>query len=325
MMRYGTACDILEKYVGTGGKKPRPEELDLFVTEVLQELLHSGAHGNERTFSFRAQNGIITLPKELETPLKVKIDGAVGNVWNQWFEYHSGIDIGETKNSFITLPDRFPCVYDVPEDGRYIAVTGSILEDDDAHIVVKGEDAYGRVIHSNHQGENVIGEYLQICKGRTVRSQMKFGRITEVYKTKTNGYVQLIWVGDEDERGYLSDYEPTETMPSYQRIRLEGRCPPVCSVKVLGRIRLKEHYGVDDLIPFDNVRLISLGGQTVYHSNNNDMQTAIAKESMIANKIQQEGNYKNINVGQPIEVYFPTSGGAIKSPNARNIRRRRFR
>lgn len=323
MIRYGTAKEILKKYVGTGGQEPRPEELDLFVQEVMQELLHSGAHGNERTFKFHAQNGIFTIPKELETPLKVKVNGVVGSIWNQWFEYHSGIEFDKLDNAFMVLPDGYPTVYDLPDGGAYVGVIGTNCEDADAHVIIKGEDPLGNVVYTYQQGEHVVGEYLSIKKGQRSISNVKFGKITEVYKTETSGYVQLIWISQDNYRGLLSDYEPFEQSPYYRRVKIHGTCPPIASVSVLGRIRLKEKYVDDDLIPFSNIRLLSLMGQSIFSGNNNDLQTASAKESMIATKIENESEYKKINNGQTFEMFYPLSGGSIANPTGRSIRRRR--
>ncbi len=328
MITYGTAKKILSRYQGLGGKCPGDEETELFVKQVLQYLLYAGTHGNERKFCFHAVQGCFTLPGELEVPLKIKIDGAVGSVWNRWFEYHSGNSVDDpclASNSVLEEPNRYPTVYDVPAGGGYPAVTAVCEEAADAHVIVKGTDLTGRVIYTVHKGEHISGVYLTIKKGRITASDVKFGKITEVYKTPTKGYVTLLSMGESDStRKFLSDYSPHEENPSYRRIRiLTPDCPPICRVSVLGRIRLKDHYAEEDLIPFDNVYLLQVAGQTVNAMYNSDTQNALAKDQYVKGLIETEGNYKKVNNGQPIEIYRPLSSGMAM--DAKRAGRRLYR
>lgn len=330
MITYGLAKKILSKYQGIGGKCPGDEDTELFVKQVLQYLLFSGTHGNERKFCFHAVRGSFTLPKELEVPLKIRIDGAVGSVWNRWFEYHSGNDVDDpclANDAVLEEPNRYPIVYDLPTCGGYPAVIGTCLEADDAHVIVKGLDLTGREIFTNHQGERITGVYLTIRKGTITTTDVKFGKITEVYKTPTKGYVTLMSLGESNtDRTFLADYDPYEQTPSYRRIKiLSPECPPICRVSVLGRIKLKEHYADEDLIPFDNLYLLQVAGQTVNAMYNSDTQNALAKDQYVKGLIETEGTYKKVNNGQPMEVFRPLSGAMAMSPLAAGRRLRRSR
>lgn len=330
MITYGEAKKILSKYQGIGGKCPGDEETELFIKQVLQYLLLHGTYGNERKFTFCAQNRCITLPKELETPLKIKINGAVGTVWSRWFEYQSGNDmIGSCdcdSKSLLTEANRYPTVYDLPACGGFVGVTSVCEEACDAHVIVKGVDPTGREIFTDHQGQQIVGEYLGIRKGVVTKSTVKFGRIKEVYKTPTKGYVTLLGMDECNlSRNFLSDYAPYETTPSYQRARILFRpCPDPASVSILGRIRLKDHYADEDQIPFDNIYLLSVAGQTINKMYNDDVDTAIKKDNYVQGLIETEGNYKKINNGAPLEMFKALSGGAVT--NARGASRffRRF-
>lgn len=326
MIRYSLAKKILAKYEGVGGRCEASPE---FVHQVLQYLLLHGTYGNERKFIFRAQNGYITLPYELETPLKIKIDGEVGSVWNRWFEFHSGdmsSDCCLAQESLFTEANRYPTVYDPPQCGAYIGVTAVCEEDCDATLTVKGTDPTGRTIYTVHKGEKIVGEVISIKKGQLSRSTVKFGKITEVAKPKTKGPITLLAV-DEDalSRQFLSEYGPYEESPSYQRARIvKLPCPPICSVSILGRIRLKEYYADDDLIPFDNLYLLSVAGQTINSMHNDQVTEAIARDTYAQKLIETEGNYKKVNNGQPVEIFKPLSSGMVM--NARRAGRffRRF-
>lgn len=320
MITYGVARTILSKYAGTAGKCPTSDTVDLFVMQVLQYLLLNGTYGNERKFCFHAVQGCVTLPKELEVPLKVRFDGAIGTVWNRWFEYHSGNDWIEDSNcipanNVFENPNQFPTVYDITP-GDNPAVMGTCNESCDAHVVVKGLDLTGREIFTTHKGEKVSGVYLSIRKNELVTTPIRFGTITEVYKTETKGYVTLLGLStDNCSRKFLADYTPFETTPSYRRVTIRyPNCPQYCKISMIGRIRLKEKYADDDLIPFDNLYLLQVAGQTVNSMYNDDTQTALAKDGYVKGLIETEGNYKKVNNGQPAEMFVPLSGGSIHVP-----------
>jgi len=123
---YGEAKRILSQYAGRGGKCANSKGVDEFVLEVLQHMLYSGEYGNLRTFTFMSQKGCITLPYELEAPLKVKINAKIGTVWDKWFEYHPGRFIEDCVpcgEAMFEEPNYFPTVYDVP---RILTRTGAL-------------------------------------------------------------------------------------------------------------------------------------------------------------------------------------------------------
>lgn len=324
MIKYLLAKQTLAKYVGTGGRCVTDPAVDIFVRQVLQYLLIHGTYGNERKFIFHAVNGTMTLPRELEVPLKVKIDGAVGSVWNRWFEYHSGNWVDNNclaDNGVLEEPNLYPTVYDLPTCGGYPATMGTCEEAEDAHVIVKGVDPTGREIFSTHKGDKIIGVYLSIRKNKLTTTNILFGKITGISKTVTKGYVNLVSLNDYEglSRTLLADYDPYETDPAYRRVKIQAKCPPICKVSILGRIRLKDYYADEDVIPFDNLFLLQVAGQTVNSMYNTDVQVAIAQDSFAKNLIEAESNYKKVNNGQPIEFYRPLSGGAIKNLSRRWI------
>jgi hypothetical protein len=314
---YGEAKKILSQYSGRGGKCPSDAEIDLFCRQVFQYMLFSGQHGSLRKFCFNAIKGCFTIPYELEVPLKVKIDGAVGTVWNRWFEYYN---IGEldgcvpASDALYEEPNTFPTVYDLPNTHCRVGVLGTAEESADAHLIVTGVDASGREIITDHQGEKITGELLRIKKCSIRYTNVQFAKITGITKTKTNGYVQLLWVRPElNTRGFLSDYSPYEEAPQYRRFKLTTpNCGPCIKVSVLGKIRLKDHYGDNEIIPFDNLYALQLAGQMQNSQYNNDPAMAEAKDKTLQDVIMKENEYKRIQPGSPVDIFYPLSAGAIK-------------
>lgn len=316
---FGEAKKILSQYAGRGGKCADADGVNLFVRQVLEYMLYSGEYGNLRKFTFNALKGCFTAPYELEAPIKVKIDGVIGTAWDKWFEYHPGryMDSGcvPAGEALFEEPDYYPTVYDVPSCGAKIGVVGLQTESSDANLIVKGFDPTGREIFTTHKGEKVSGEYLTIKKGEMRLTQTLFAKITGIVKTITNGHVPLYWVTpDQSLKGFLSDYSPNEEVPSYRRFRLTSRtCGNCVKVTVLGRIRLKAFYADSDIIPFDNLYALQLAGQACNKNYNDDAQGAQAKDATLQEIIARENEHKRVQNGQPIEVFTPTSAGAIQN------------
>lgn len=326
---FGKAKEILAKYASKGGSCPDDAEVDLFVKEVLQYIIYKGPQSALRTYCFQARQGCITLPYELETPIKVKIGDRSGDVWSQWFKYYDTPYLNDDDclpafNALYEEGNTYPIVYDVPAGGSQIGVLGICSEADDAHVIVKGVDATGREIFTHHKGEQISGEYLSIVKGQIRVTTASFAKITNVVKTKTNGYVQLLAVDlKANTRCFLADYSPLEEIPAYRRCRLTKRCNENSVITVLGRIRLKENYADSDVIPVENIAALKIAAQGLQLQENNDFQGAAAKDRAVDTLVTQENQYKKVSGGQPLNVYHPTSPGSIQNIVTGSFRRYR--
>lgn len=318
MLTFGQAKEILRQYASRAGRCSSDDALNLFVLQILQYMLFSGAYGNLRKFTFNAVRGCFTVPHELETALKVKIDCEVGSVWDKWFEWHNDRDL-EGKcfpagEALYEEPNRYPTVYDLVYPSR-VGVLGICDESCDAHVIVTGEDPTGREIFTTHKGEQISGEYLTITKGQIKFTTVEFGKITGILKSKTKGYVQLLAVNPTVGKTYfLSDYTPLEEKPAYRRYKLTSKnCARLLKVSVLGRIRLKEAYADTDFIPFENLYALQVAGQSINLQYNNDVQGAQAKDQIMQDLITRENEYKRVENGQPMEVFKALSPGAVKN------------
>lgn len=316
---YKEAREMLAQYSGRAGSCASPDSVEVkwFLRKVFEYLLISGSYGNLKVFVFQASKGMITLPYELEVPLKVKIDNCVGSVWDQWFEYHSGKDLGDgcslAEDALFEDPNRYPTVYDPPLSGARIGVLATCTEADDAFIIIQGTDTTGREIYTTHKGEKICGEKLILKKGVLKYTEVDFSKITNVVRSPTNGYTQLLWVNPStNTRGFLADYSPLEEKPSYRRFRLKGdACSPTSKVKILGRIRLKDAYSDNDKLPFDTVYTLELAAQALNAQYNTDIASATAKDKTMVEMVNRENTYKRVNNGQPIEYLQELSPGQI--------------
>lgn len=317
-LTFGQAKQILSQYQGKGGKVPTHDQLNLFVIKTLQYLLTSGSPNTERTFELYAVNGEFTAPYEMETPLKIKINGRVGNVVSKWFEFRSGSDFSEkgcyeASDTLFEQANNYYTAYDLPAGGAYVGVLGTADEREDAGIVVSGNDSTGRPIFTNHKGAQVSGEYLQIKKGTRVWSNVQFATIDGIFKCRTAGYTPLYWKNDSGVTGFLSDYSPIEEAPSYRRFRLSiPNCPSSAKITILSKTRLKLAYADNDRIPFDNLYAIEVAGQQINAMYNDQLDSAKLKDEFVQSLVGREAVQKRATNGQPLEVFHATSMGTIK-------------
>lgn len=313
---FGEARKLLAQFAGQGGKSPASQEVYLFVKQVLQYMLYSGTHGSLRKFCFIAQQGCFTAPFELEAPQKVKIEGFVGTVWSKWHEFGNYGELEgcvPASEALYEEPNQYPTVYELPNGGARVGALATACEEADAHLIVQGLDPSGREVITNHEGTQIVGEYLRLRKGLLRYTQVKFGKITAIEKSKTNGYVQLYWVNpDGNFKGFLADYSPLEEKPMYRRFKITSAdCSRNLKISVLARIRLKDNYADNDFLPFDNVYALSVAGQAVQAQLNGDTAGAQAKDATMQELITRESEYKRVTNGQPVDIFYPLSAGSI--------------
>lgn len=332
---FGEARKYISQYAGKGGKTSCSDETYRFVKTVLQQLLYKGEFGSVRKFCFRSRLGCITAPFELETPLEVKIGGRVGSVWNKWFEWYQQGMRGcvPATDALFEEPNRFPTVYDIPACGARLGVVGTCEEPacedgSDPYLIVQGDDLTGREIFSIYRKKKIRGVRFNISNKKIVSSPIVFGRVTAVTKSKTNGYVQLLAIipttasscSSSDSEAcdpssrrltqvFLSDYSPLETKPQYRRFRLTSKCPDDCEISILGRIRLRDEYADNDLIPFDNVHALQLQAQSIHSMYNDQVDIALAKEKVLEGTIESENRYKQTQSGQAVKIEHVGSPG----------------
>lgn len=325
MLTFGEAKKFLAQYAGRGGACPT-DKVNLFVREVLEYLLYSGAYQNIRKYTFMAVKGVFTIPYEIDSIQKVRIDDEVGQVWDKWFEFRSSKHLDgrclPPDEALFEEPNYFATAYDLPYGGAHVGVLGTCDEGCDALLLVQGKDPSGREVFTMHNGAQVAGEYLRIKKGELRYTQVKFDGPIEILKPKTQGYVHLYGVDPTcNKKVFLSDYSPLEEKPAYRRYRITSRnCGPYVKVEVLARIRLKEAYADTDRIPFETLLTMRLAAQAINADYNNDIQTAQAKDTRMTTIIERENAHKRVQNGSPIEFFYPLSAGTIRNTIGRRFR-----
>lgn len=319
-LTFGQIRELVAPYAGRSGVCPTSDESASFARKVLKYLLYSGDNSAVRKICIIACKGCLVLPQEVETPLQIRIDHRVGQIWSKWLSYHMSGGQLEGRGACypagqILIEDGSfsPLAYPLPSGGSRIGIMGTCDEDEEAFVLVQGKDPTGRVVYTESQEGQVPGERFRIVKNEVRFGQVVFGEVTAVTKSKTNGYVQCYAVEPEcDRRQFLVDWSPIEELPLYRVFKLIScDCPPLAHVSMLCRVRLKDYYSDNEVLFFDNEIAIQFAAQRLQAETNNDLQTAGFKKTAVDDILNAESGYKKI-AGQPLNVFQPLSGGAVR-------------
>ena len=315
MLTYGEVKKFLSKYAGSGGKCPDSEATDLFVRKVLQYLLFNGGNGYIVKMCFSARNGCFTVPHEVEAITHIKLEGEVGNVWNMWKEFSSiAILPGcmPCEKAAYEEPGYFPTDFDLPSTGGRFGVQARDIEDPTSHVIVQGIDLTGREVYTKHEGKQVKGEYLTLDYKEPIFSTVRFSKITGVTKTKTKGYVTA-YAHDDKQIHFLSDYTPNETIPAYRRYRLHTPSNGIVKVSALARLRLKDSYADNDLVPFETYATLETAAITLQAMYNKDFNAAQAGQNFLDTMIRKENVFKTQSTHNVMEISRVLGSGNIRS------------
>lgn len=318
-LTFGEFRELIAPYSGRAGRCASDPSVRLFARQVMELLLNSGAEGSVMEVRAVACDGMVSLPPEVEVPLKVKVNNRVTEVWDHAATFHSGnIDSDKCLSwgeAFIEDGNRTPLDYAFPKCGALIAIQGNCKEDDDCVVYIQGKDTVGKEIYSTWKGEQITGVKFQVEKGKLKYSEIEFGQVTSVVKSKSNGYVSAYAVHSTTKRilRFLADWAPSEEKPSRRRYRLLNRSwPERAELSILCSVRLKDNYTDQEVTLFDNSLAVMLAAQSWQGEINNDSQTADYKGKRMDNILEREAGNKKKS-GTPADIYFPMSGGSIKN------------
>lgn len=321
--------ELVAPYAGRSGVCSDAPEAATFARTVLKYLLYSGDNSAIRKVCILACKGCIVLPQEVETPLQVRIDHRVGQVWSKWLSYHaSGGQLDGRGTCYpageILIEDGSysPIAYPLPCEGSRVGIMGTCDEREDSFVLVQGKDPTGRVIYTESPEGQVPGERFRIVKNEIRFGKVTFGEITAVTKSRTNGYVQCYAVQPEaGTKQFLGDWSPVEEIPLYRVFKLIAcECPPLAHVSMLCRVRLKDNYHDNEVLFFDNEIAITFAAQRLQAETTNDLNVAGFKKQAVDNILDQEAGYKKV-AGGPINVFQPMSGGAVRGIVGGTLRR----
>lgn len=311
--------EIVAPFSGrAGGLCASSPKVAVFARDVMHLLLFNGASEAIREVKLIACDGLISLPPEVEVPLKAKVNYNSIEVRDHAATFHSqsaNCDSWPAAERVLAEDgNRTPLDHAFPKCGAFIAVQAHCQEEN-CFVQVQGKDISGREVYTMFRGEHVTGVKFELEKGKIKYSDVEFGEITSVQKSETSGYVSAFAVSAQTQKilRFVADWSPSEINPSRRRCRLVATgCPNPAEISVLCRIRLKDRYSDGEITLFDNSIAIMLAAQRLQAEKNNDLQTANYKNQAVQDMLDHETGYKK-KPGTPADIYFPMSGGSVKN------------
>lgn len=282
------ALEAISRFADDAGACEDSVLAQKFLRQVLQAYLEKGGKEAIREFCVWAQNSCFSLPPDLETPLKIKIDDCPGRVVDKWYEYYDRPCVGYCGTDWdFLIQERAQfaaTVFDGPSCGYRVLAASRGAEAEDAHIIVQGEESGGLgdvwtdyTPECGEQCERVHGERVNIEYPRGRFSRTNFGSITSITKTQTQHHVDLYWLNPQtSEKGLLATIDPTVEVPTYRRFQLKAGGAKDCCHKlsILGRVRIRQNYAPNDIIPCENLRLLMTVAQELQYSLRGDFEKA---------------------------------------------------
>ncbi len=317
-LTFGKAKEICQPYCGISGKAFDSKDLSTFTIKVLQYLLITGSPGGERLFVINAGRGFFSAPFELQTPLKMIVNGRVGNAVNSLFEFRSKPNncdsYLECSDLIIEDTSTYFTSFDGPSEFQ-VGIKATGCKDGGKFFIVSGVDASGREVFTQHKGAAISGELLEIPdNSATIKwSNVFFSKITGIVKEGTDNYLTCYWRDRHAKIGFLSDYSPVEEVPSYRRFQLNiPNCPEQSRISIIGRTRLKPAYADNDIVPFDQLLGIEIAAQSVQSQLSKQPDLATQQDSFLQTLVERESTHKKLSNGMTPEHFYYTSGNLIQ-------------
>lgn len=324
IITYKEAKEMVAQYAAKAGKCATEPAVDLFLKEVIQELLYRGANGNLRKYTFITKTGTFTAPPDLELPVKVHIEGgchfsseSASVVYDKWYQFTDQQTLNDCipwEKGIVEEPNEYFTAFDLPKCGARILAVPHCEESPDAQIIIRGRDENGNDIFMPHKGmRDFAGEVLTINKETPKYTQKLFTQVTGILKTPTKHYVRLYsYCPKTGQMDFLAQYKPTDTQPSFRRFRVLKPCADCMKVTILGRIRFAENYHANDIIPISNLRALKLMAQQLQAEDNDNIQTANYKNQRVEQTLDNENHYKRTPQA-PVDFFLATAPSSVKN------------
>ncbi len=257
------------------------------------------------------KTGIVALPRDIETPLGVNIDGLPAFNRDKWFQFHiNGPGQFTRINSYRHFWDDqgdFATIVDI-ETATFLSLTAVQTVDAGTTIIVYGRDENGNEL----QTSGTRG--LQLQEG--VVSTVKVSCIETIAKPVTTDSLNLT----ESPGGkLLGTYFSDETCPSVRRVRF----PANTSVTLQYRKSNIDVISVNDFIPINNkLALVSAmrAVKAVFNGNAEQTEFWQLKAIKLANAEQESRNA--VSAIGPQQMHLGTKSNKNLWQTFRNGRRR---
>lgn len=251
-------------------------------------------------------DGCVTLPLDVETPLAVNQAGYPTLLRDQWFQYHAN-GPGSSECTPWTYTDVLGsnfCTFKDPSGPVALIAEVESTLDSNKLLRVFGWDDTGKRIYTTDSDGNLRDGFLVPTVfgfSEPNPSAPLISRIDRIQKDLTNGFIKLLAINsDGSPHTTIGYYLPTETAPSYVRIRVPDRN----WLKIRYRRRNLEVRSVNDWINVDNREALILCVKAVSQRRKNNIDLAKNLESEASRILSLEAESKRTPGITPPQVIF---------------------
>ncbi len=204
------------------------------ISEAIKVLSNKGSWDSQIAYldAVVPESGILTLPREVETPLRINIDNHPAFSRSKLFEFSingPGSDMDQVTE-FTWMEKGYSPVISQPAELTKVKAVGS-ASDNGKSITLYGLDSEGR------EAQETI-----LINTAPSPSNTFFQSLTRVSKEETLAPVQLM----DTSSNLLSTYYPDELEPIYRQIQLSNRASAVKVLFKRSNVLIKSLY---DFIP----------------------------------------------------------------------------
>jgi len=257
---------------------------------------------------FRAFDGYLVLPREVETPIAANVNGVAAWPRDRWFVHHingPGCYSGES-NKYWTEVDTVSTFKQMPWEGSLTVVPEDISDVGKA-MLIYGYDWEDRELqHKDEDGNWVKGMSLIMSQDSPssfpIPTLVK--SITKVIKDETNGEVSL-WAYDISPLARpiekIGLYYPDEIEPTYRRLKF----PKDSEVMLTYRRKSTNYTNAKDWIPFESKTALLLALKSIRFMYDGDLARAQVFEDKAVDLLRNEEMSKKVrtSVGPQVRNY----------------------
>lgn len=303
--------------------KPVAETLNLnqsqraiyYINRAQEELLNVGRWvGTTMKYRICTVDPFITWPRDLQTIEAIRINGAPGQLNNQWYRF---LDYGADFSPYYRGGNSWSAGFnfywargnaideaeaisfgDVCPTGnpKRLKVYDTATEAAGARILLQFYDATGTYVRTNDPTEGwVDGEFVAINPTSPQTTVNAVSSWVGVQKPITNGVVRITELDTvTNTERTLAVYQPSETNPAYRRTYLQGLCqacltsPRAASVEVIGSQRFIPALCLRDYLCLSSTAAIVYKSKGVYLAENNDPNGAAIMDAMAEKALNDE-------------------------------------
>lgn len=236
----------------------------------------------------------VTLPRVVGTILGVTTNGKPNYLTDaSWFDYHlNGPGVQDCADCHYAQVAGTFCTIRDPSSPVYLVAEPESAADNNALLRVFGTDSNGQEIYTPNVETGVMeqGFLVPTIFGFPVRNGAApaVARITRIQKAVTYGRIKLLAVNVDDLTAHtlIGYYDPTETSPQYQRLKV----PPHSWVRVKYQRKSAAITSQSDFIFLNSSQAVILGVKAVKFRLDDKPDVAASYEAEAARLLSEDAS-----------------------------------